>query len=247
MAKQEIFKKLLIKPSPMKQLLSRIDQMKDRLVKGNLFANLSNESVAPDFRLSFTPSMLYYLMGFKDVLEALAVKKPKTELDKMINAYCMEDAEHWRWYLSDLQKLGYSLDSWGKTIPQFCNTVWSKETKINRATIFTLIKYAYATNDPLVKLILIQIFEATGVLFIGHTRKAAIAMGKDEDLFYFGRVHYEEEFGHTVQSTDLLKYEIAHESKQIALNAIEDLEKCYYQLFEMWYNNTGKFSTNDKN
>ncbi len=226
----------------MKDLLARIDQMKNKLAKGNLFTNLSNENIAPDIRLSFAPSMLYYLMGFKDVLEELAEINPKTDLDKMINTYCVEDAEHWRWYLSDIEKMGVNLAEWGKTITEFCNNVWGKETKINRTTIFTLIKYAQF-EDPLIKLILIQVFEATGVLFLGHTRKAVIAMDRDDELSYFGKAHFEEEFGHTVQSKDLLKYDISDESKKIALKAIEDLEKCYYDLFEMWSNNIGKFKT----
>ena len=227
----------------MKNILDRIELMKDKLVKGKLFVSLSNDSISPEIRLSFSPSMLYYLMGFKDVLSALSIENPKTEFDKMINAYCVEDAEHWRWYLQDLEKLGYNINSWGKNIPDFCNNVWSKETEINRKTIFALIKYANSTNDPLVKLTLIQIFEATGVLFIGYTRKAAIAMGKDDDLLYFGRVHYEEEFGHTVQSNDLTNYIISEESRVIAMQAIEELENCYSKLFDMWCENISKFYT----
>lgn len=226
----------------MKELLNRIHEMSFKLEKGTLFKKLSDSSISPELRLSFAPSMLYYLMGFKDVLEQLSEKNPKTDLHKMINAYCVEDAEHWRWYLSGLEMMGVTLNSWGSTLTEFCNNAWSKETEINRKTIFTLINYAQY-KDPLIRLILIQVFEATGVLFIGYTRKATIDMNRDDELSYFGKDHYEEEFGHTVQGNDLVSHEISEESKKIAMNAIEDLEKCYDEMFEMWASNIGKFET----
>ena len=105
-----------------------------------------------------------------------AASRIESELDAKINAYCHEDSEHWRWYLDDLQKLGYSLDSWGKDIPSFCNEVWSEATVVNRRTIFSLIYHSRTSADPLFALILVQIFEATGVVFIGHAPQAAIAM-----------------------------------------------------------------------
>ena len=92
------------------------------------------------------------------------------------------------------------------------------ETLINRLTIFDLIYYSKITSDPLIKLVLIQIFEATGVVFIGHTRKAAIDMEMDNELQYFGKMHYEEEFGHSVQSKDLRDQILSKDSFTLRVN-----------------------------
>jgi len=225
----------------MRRVIDLIKQNEKEIEKGKLFQWLSDESVDPYQRLSFTPSMLYYLMGFKDVLAHLAVKNPSNVHEKHINAYCVEDAEHWRWYLDDLTKLGYTVYSWGDSIPKFCNEVWSPATVINRKTIFTLIYYSKLSTDPLLKLVLIQIFESTGVVFIGHTRKAAIAMGADDDLFYFGKVHYEEEFGHTVQSNDLVDIRMGEETYNLAVEAVENLFGAFDEMFNCWYEHRDKY------
>ena len=227
----------------MKEIVELIERKKVSLEDGKLFQWLSDENVDPRERLSFTPGMLYYLMGFKDVLSHLALESPSNLLEEHINAYCVEDAEHWRWYLDDLEKLGYALQSWGNDIPKFCDEVWSPANETNRRTIFSLIHYSKLSNDPLLKLTLIQIFEATGVVFIGHTRKAAIAMGMDDDLLYFGKVHYEEEFGHSVQSKDLVQYEMSEETRALAREAVEELFGDFEELFDCWYEHKNKYPT----
>ena len=117
------------------------------------------------------------------------------------------------------------------------------DTEANRRTIFALIHYSRLSDDPLVKLVLIQIFEATGVVFIGHTRKAAIAMGADEDLHYFGRMHYEEEFGHTVQAHDLADETLRPESRKLALRAVDDLFDLFDEMFTCWHEHRKRFAS----
>jgi hypothetical protein len=227
----------------MKRILRLIEGARESLPANPLFVLLSDEDVDGHDRLSWAPAMLYYLMGFKDVLGALARTRPESDLDRKINAYCIEDAEHWRWYLEDLEKLGFSIESWGADVPALCNEVWSEALKPNRATIFSLIHYARLATDPLLALTLIQIFEATGVVFIGHTRKAAIAAGMDDTLKYFGRVHYEEEFSHTVQSQDLEDYSLSAESMRTAEAAVRELFVLFDEMFSAWHAHRGRYPT----
>lgn len=226
----------------MKTIIDRIAEEKARLATGKLFRWLSDESVPGAQRLNFAPSMLYYLMGFKDVLEALYRPDPQGDLDHAINAYCGEDAEHWRWYLEDLEKLGFHLETWGGSIRAWCNEVWSPATRPNRQTIFRLVRHATACDDPLYAMSLILVFEATGVVFIGHTRKAAVALGMDDELKYFGRIHYEEEFGHSVQARELLVHELDEGLRPRILVMVTELFADYRQLFDCWYEHRDEFS-----
>jgi len=225
----------------MRRILQLITAEKERLPQNILFRWLADESIEGYERLSFTPAMLSYLMGFKDVLASLSRPAASTELDDMINAYCMEDAEHWRWYLADLQRLGFKLDSWGTSIPTFCNEVWGEQTKANRDTIFALLYYSRLSSDPLLALTLVQIFEATGVVFIGHTRRGAAALGMDDELLYFGRLHFEEEFSHSVQSHDLAKYHMSDETSELACQATKELFEHFHRMFNCWYQHRGRF------
>jgi hypothetical protein len=225
----------------MRPVLARVDARREALAERPLFRSLADDSLDGAARLSFAPAMLTYVMCFKDVLATLQVEEPTTTRDRQINAYCIEDANHWRWYLSDLEKLGYGLDSWGRTIPEFCKTVWSAETAVNRRTINSLLYYASTAQDSLVKLVLIQVFEATGVVFIGHTRRAAIAMDADDHLQYFGRLHYEEEFGHTVQADHLVNEHMSAESRESSLRAVDELFDSFDEMFDCWHAHTGRF------
>ncbi len=195
----------------MADVVRQVDAEREALSEGALFKWLSDEAVDGHRRLSFLPSMLYYLMGFKDVLATLSCDNPREKLEHHINAYCLEDADHWRWYLTDLDKLGFDLTCWGETISDWCNQAWSPETEINRRTIFHLIHFAMSNRHPLYRLALILVFEATGVVFIGHTRKAAIALGMDEELQYLGREHYEEEAAHSVKPDDVAHHALSSE------------------------------------
>lgn len=225
----------------MHRIIKIIEEKKIALTEGNLFKLLSDESISGYERLSFSPAMLYYLMGFKDVLGHLFRKNPENKLDTYINAYCGEDAEHWRWYLRDLETLGYNLNTWGNNIPQWCNNVWGPEVDANRQTIFSLINFTSLSEDPLFAITLIMVFEATGVVFIGHTRKAAIAINMDNALKYFGKTHYMEEFGHTVQNKDFEGHEMTEDTFALAVPMIDKLFSHYENLFECWYENRSRF------
>lgn len=227
--------------STMADVVRQIDAERATLQDGPLFGWLSDESIDGYRRLSFLPSLLYYLMGFKDVLAALARDEPRGRLEEHINAYCKEDADHWRWYLTDLEKLGFDLNTWGKTVPEWCNEVWGPATEINRKTIFHLINYAMANRDPLYQLALILVFEATGVVFIGHTRKAAIALGQDEELQYLGRKHFEEEAAHSVKPEDLAHFELSPEQFESISSMVATLFVDYRELFICWYDHREKF------
>jgi hypothetical protein len=226
----------------MREMLRLIDRERQGLEQEELFRWLADSSVDGGSRLSFAPAMFSYLMGFKDTLNILRRPAPESKLDRYINAYCAEDADHWRWYLQDLHTLGYGLSALGADFPSFCNRAFGPDTEVNRSTIFRLAHYAaQARTDPLLALLLITTFEATGIVFIGHTRKAAQALGLDDDLSYFGRVHYEEEFGHSVKADSLAAYDLSPESRAIAAESIPLVFGDYRAMFQCWREHVGAY------
>lgn len=226
----------------MREMLELIHQERKALEKEELFLWLADDSVDGGLRLSFAPAMFSYLMGFKDVLGILRRPTSQAKFDRYINAYCAEDADHWRWYLEDLRTLGYALGSLGGDFPSFCDRAYGPDTEINRTTIFRLAHYAAQTKaDPLLALLLITTFEATGIVFIGHTRKAATSLGLDDGLSYFGREHYEEEFGHSVKADSLAVYDLSPESRAIAAESIPLIFSDYRAMFQCWREHAGAY------
>ena len=63
----------------------------------------------------------------------------------------------------------------------------------------------------------------------------------DDDLKYFGRVHFEEEFGHSVQARDLLKETMDEEVYRVTSKVVEDLFKVYDGLFDTWYQHRDRY------
>ncbi|HLP87998.1 MAG TPA: hypothetical protein VK184_05250 [Nostocaceae cyanobacterium] len=223
-------------------LLEKIADHREEIAKGKLFQWLSDESIDGYHRLSFTPNCLSYLMGFKDVLSLLRRPNPENELETAINAYCAEDGEHWPWYLKDMEKLGFNIQTWGNNLVKWCHEAWSPETEINRQTIFHLMYHAQSCRHPIYSLSMIWVFEATGVIFIGNSRKAAISLGMDETLLYFGRTHYEEEFSHSVVAQDYADIEIEDSLHDQICEMIDQLFNDYTKMFTCWYELRNKYS-----
>lgn len=229
----------------MREMLDLIDRERKALENEELFRWLADDGVDGRRRLSFAPAMFSYLMGFKDTLGLLRRPASDTKLDRYVNAYCAEDADHWRWYLQDLRTLGFDLGTLGADFSDFCDTAWGPDTEINRTTVFRLAYYAQQTrSDPLLALLLITTFEATGIVFIGHTRKAAQAAGLDEELGYFGRTHFDEEFGHSVKAESLAVYALSPSSRAVARQSIPQIFEDYRTMFQCWREHVGAYQAN---
>jgi hypothetical protein len=229
-----------------RSVLDRIESHKHCLAHGDLFRWLGDEAIDGRRRLAFAPAMLYYLMGFKDVLAALQRAAPGGGFDEAIRAYCGEDAEHWRWYLTDLELLDHGLGTWGATIPAWCDEVWGASTEANRRTIFRLVQHASQQGHPMRALALIWVFEATGTLFIGHTRKAAIALNMDDALRYFGRLHYEEEFAHSVVASSFAQVPLDDRTYDDICAMVDQVFEDYDSLFQCWYQQRDRFCAPSK-
>lgn len=61
--------------------------------------------------------MSFLVLGFKDILAFLRVPTPKNSLEASINLHVQEDSDHWLWYLADLERLGFTRESWGRALP----------------------------------------------------------------------------------------------------------------------------------
>ena len=90
----------------MEKTFAHIDHKKNQLSQNPFCLWLKQAGLEQD-ALIFAPSMSYFVLGFRDILELAKRPNPKTELDFSINVHCEEDKEHWKWFLGDIQKLGY--------------------------------------------------------------------------------------------------------------------------------------------
>ena len=218
----------------MKNVLQLIELRQREIAGHDLLKQMKNAELLPERRLSFAPKMLYFLMGFKDILAQIYRNNPKTTLDKMVNAYCEEDGHHWLWYLSDLEKLGHGICVWGDNIPEMCKTIWSPSLKANRDLIFSFLYHSRRDPSAETALALIGVLEATGIEFLKASLTAAEAMKMVNELQYFGKTHYEEELGHSVQPVDLESIRVEESRRESASQAVNETFDLFAKAFDCW-------------
>src|SRR5690348_15890972 len=100
----------------MKTILPIIDARKRQLGDSPFCRWLAGDEGSDEDRFAFVPAQLFLVLGFRDILSFLKVANPKTDLDALINVHCQEDLDHWKWYLEDLEMLGFTLSWWGDSM-----------------------------------------------------------------------------------------------------------------------------------
>jgi hypothetical protein len=76
----------------------------------------------------FVPHMTFFVLGFRDILETVKVAKPVSKCELALNAHCLEDAEHWRLFIEDLQTLQMDTDYWGGDISSIFRPYGQRKT-----------------------------------------------------------------------------------------------------------------------
>ena len=185
----------------MKRIISLIEE-KSVALSGNPFCQwiLSDQSqhLSHEETFSFTPSMLYFILGFKDILTHLEYINPQSELELMINQHCLEDKNHWRWYLHDLKTLGFDDSSWGQGWSEFVENLWRDENIPTRDLVYLCIHLIKKNNSPLASLVMIECLESTFGVFMTTLKKRFNSSAIYQRLHFFGQTHHQVETNHSM-------------------------------------------------
>ncbi|HEX7956164.1 MAG TPA: hypothetical protein VF508_04425, partial [Pyrinomonadaceae bacterium] len=186
----------------------------------------------------------YFSMSFGDLMTTV-MRRPEAqnELEELVNAHCSEDDFHWKWYLQDLDALGYD----NERMSDACKLLWSVESAPVRHLIYSVVAYAGKSDDPLFHLILIEILEAGLSGFFEYCYKGAALSGL-EFLNYFGKTHYMAEYAHSVTSWfqvdsvtgsdsehGLAKFTASDEVRRLSQEAIETIFARFDDMYNFWY------------
>ncbi len=186
----------------MKNAFQKIEQRQKQLARSAFCAWLNQVGLDQD-ALRFAPSMTYFVLGFRDIL-ALAKRERSVsesvsdldELDLAINTHCEEDREHWKWFLSDIEKLGYL----NTTPEKFLFRIWSDEEQMPRRMIYHITHLIQSETDSRLILVMIECLEAAFAVFIESLKPQLVKRGFYEKLTYFGQKHDLGEQSHAMGS-----------------------------------------------
>lgn len=185
-----------------KHLMQRVMQHLDARVvefeKKPLFQYLHDTSIDVRRRLAFAPSVAHFVMSFADLYALVLREEPaRDQYQKLVNAHVEEDANHWRWFLSDLDKLG--LDP-RLSFSDALKFVWSDATRRTRLLTYDMCRLGYRA-DSLTKLVLVHCIEAAGKVTVKHVAAAGgeFAASTGKRLVYLGPHHLATESDHTLE------------------------------------------------
>lgn len=207
---------------------------------------LTNTRDVPVESLRFVPRMTFFVLGFKDMLEASRVENPQNHLDEDINAHCEEDSEHWLWFLEDLDrlaKIGINISTENDYKTDILKTVWSDDTYVIRQHTYKVMSHIMNATSTEERLIIIDCLEAAFSTFITGLNHLTKNTGLYQTLRYFGEEHHEDEAGHAMGSWIEGDRQNASDSPVLTalglnkmIDIIDDIFSGFEDVFSCWNN-----------
>lgn len=206
----------------MKHVLRTIFERKKRFAARGLFETLKDEALPVRARLTFVPAMAHFIMSFSDLNRSvLRFAEPRDELEHAVNQHTREDEQHWRWYIEDLEALGYGRS---RSATSMLKELWSPDTRAIRDLTYTLVALVAGT-DAVTRLALIEVMEETGNVMFSALAPLARVIEREEGLSlpFCGDLHLAHETGHAIGSDHALlaSIELDPASRREVLRVVE--------------------------
>ncbi|WP_414624885.1 hypothetical protein [Calothrix sp. CCY 0018] len=221
----------------MKEVLAHIEKKKQEFAKLDFFEFLADESIAPMERLGWAPCAAYFAMMFKDLNTYILRKEPAdSPIQEMINRHSYEDGRHWNWYIKDLKEMGFDESLQFSDALKF---LWGEETKKTRELCYKLSSLCLFEQDLLIKLVVIEAIEATGVIALPLLANLGNKLQEltKKRYSYFSSSHAKVETGHIIGGLEydetekfLNNIELTPEQRQKAIEAIEIVFDSYSEF-----------------
>jgi hypothetical protein len=219
----------------MKDILDLIQQRKEEFARLPLFKYLQDTSIHPRQRLAFAPALSPMVMGFGDLWRYVFRDELSTDqLQVLLNLHTYEEEFHWRWILEDIPKLGLDQNMRFSDSLKF---LWSEETQKTRRVCPIIERYASQPN-PVQKLVIIQVSEATANVFFSTTEEVIkeLRIITKEEYKYFGYNHLGKENDHYINELEIVDYfkkiEITDFQKEAFISLVDELFNVFIESMD---------------
>ena len=234
----------------METIMAKISAEKSELERSRFIEWLRREDVSVAEKFSFVPAMVFFIMGFRDILDSLKQASLRTPVEKLVSQHCEEDAGHWCWYVEDLSRLGFDLSAWGRDLTSFFTRLWSSETQECRNLVYSTTHYVRSAPSPEVLLVIVEVMEATFGVFSDALYASLRGTPAYSELEFFGSKHRQMEQSHSIgnwtatgnHSAEIYEIPISREVEEAALNVVDDLFSQFHKMFDEWYLSRDSYS-----
>lgn len=208
----------------MQAILELIEQKNQEFAQQPFFQYLADPTVDPHQKLAFAPVIAPLALEFSELCNRVFKQEPTTNsLQAMVNQHAEEEHFHWQWLIEDLEKLGIDYSMRFSDALKF---LWSEHTRVARSMYSRFERYTEG-DDPILKLVAIEVAEVTANVFFHATRPVALQLQATtgQELRYFGMCHNQVENTHTLHMPDsmqtLRNLEVSEETFQRSLEVVE--------------------------
>ena len=221
----------------MADILDAIAHGRSSLEANILSKRLADPNINVNDKLECIPLLSFFVLSFKDCMAMLQSPNPTSALEQVVNAHALEDADHWKWFLQDLN----TLDIDGITTrpaTEVLGELWSESRAPIRDAVYAIAGYIQQHTNPVFRLLLIEVIEDGYGAFARHMGPVMQEADLYDKLLYFGHTHNEAEAAHEIHQepltvSDLYKQLAAPDQEQAlamvtdVYNRIDAMHTCF--------------------
>ena len=176
----------------MQQVMNHIEKSMEQLERHPFFARLRPER---DLRrlMAFAPASTFWVMIFQDLIRLNAELARDPAVRRTLEQHQTEDAGHEQWFLEDLERLFGSA-------PRDVHWLFGPENREMRSASLAVVAEVFAIADDRLRLVLLEMLEASAGLYFGRVSRALAESGHAEGLKYFAGIHLKAEAGHEIHA-----------------------------------------------
>ena len=226
----------------MNELYQAVRSRRTELEKNDFIQLLADQKSDPQARLTYVPDMLFFIMGFKDILQSLKVEDSNDPIQLEVNEHCDEDNGHWKWFLNDLDEIEVENNYLRKSNFRMFSELWSDDSYVIRDMVYETLHFSKMAPTSAHRMIILEVIEAVFSVYVENMTVLVNQLGKYEDWKFFGRVHYDAESGHSNGSwldggKKAIKVEahMSAEDKPLALYIIHCMFDRFESMFVNWH------------
>jgi len=230
----------------MKNLFQTICERKAELRKSPFLSFLADENNSLESRASFIPHMVFFSMGFKDLLQFVYDENSDDPVQQDVNVHVGEDNTHWVWYLRDLEELDLPnnfMINPKDNYERFAE-IYNDNTFAIRDVVYQAMYYAKLIEfSPRLKMALMEVFESTFAAFIESFVHVVHELDKFDTLHYFGKGHLAAEAEHAAGNwidgaKESLPFEdeMNEQERYLGYTLINGMYDKFEAMFETWNN-----------
>ena len=169
-----------------KTIIPLIKQRQKRYQDHRFIQFLMDDTLSAEERLSYAPFAAFFSMTFSEFnRHYIRVAEPRSEAERALNEHAREDETHFRWFLQDLERLGYNPVC---KLTDALRFVWSQEGRHARDLSHFLIGVTQHADAEL-KLVILEAIEATGAVWLPASVAAVRTHPEADHLSYFNKTH----------------------------------------------------------